>query len=186
MPLKEEEVLKEVWRRFEGGGGFGEGRGRRSNKAIPKKNSDAGHGRYHRHITVRDVGCDGHDKRSTGVRVLLFKKYGGDWGLILSSHNRKGGNCKRMNVPGKGIACKGYGDLLLLLMFCLQRRSLWRMGFGGRKCVDWETVTLWKGFDGSLWPFFFFCGHSEHLVSEWLKHLAIDRMLPSSKNTLEK
>ena len=32
----------------------------------------------------------------------LLKKVSGDWGSVLSSHDRKGGNCKRMNGGGKG------------------------------------------------------------------------------------
>ena len=40
-----------------------------------------------------------------------------EWGLVLSSHVRKGGNCKRMNGAGKGKTCKLSKVYFLLLIF---------------------------------------------------------------------
>ena len=47
----------------------------------------------------------------------LLKKGRGYTGLILSSHDRKGANCKRMNGTGKGNSCREEVGLLFLLIF---------------------------------------------------------------------
>ena len=47
----------------------------------------------------------------------LFKKVRGDWELVLSSHDMKGGSCKMLKRSGKGKSCKGEGGLLLPLIF---------------------------------------------------------------------
>ena len=44
------------------------------------------------------------DRRRYETRIL--KKYRGDWGLVLSSHYRKGRSCKRMNGGRKGKSSK--------------------------------------------------------------------------------
>ena len=50
------------------GRGFGEGRGQRSKKGMPIRNSNGRYGRLsHRSFTVRDVGGEVHDKMWTDV-----------------------------------------------------------------------------------------------------------------------
>ena len=47
----------------------------------------------------------------------VLKKDRWEWDLVLSSHDRKGERCKRMNGTGKEKSCRGEGGLLLLLIF---------------------------------------------------------------------
>ena len=53
----------------------------------------------------------------------LTKK--GIWGLglVLSSHDRKEGNCKRMNGAVKGKSCSVKGSLLLLLILAEKKSN---------------------------------------------------------------
>ena len=55
-------------------------------------------------------------KKNRRYESPLLKKGRGEWGLVLSSHDRKAGSCKSMNGAGKGKSYRG-GDLLLLLLF---------------------------------------------------------------------
>ena len=75
-------------------------------KECPKRNNDARHGRSLMSFTIRDVGCGRHDKRKTIMwSSAPQKEQRGDWGIVKSSHDKKGGNLKRMNGAGKGNSC---------------------------------------------------------------------------------
>ena len=62
---------------------------------------------------------DAKSRRKPGrwCGISFHKKGGGNWGLVLSSHDRIGGSYKRMNGAGKGKSSRDEGDLLLLLLF---------------------------------------------------------------------
>ena len=52
--------------REKGGSWGGDGRGGRSNKGRPNRNSDVRRGRFHRSISIRDVRCEEHEKNMDG------------------------------------------------------------------------------------------------------------------------
>ena len=89
------------------GGSFG---GRKSSEIKEKKGKNEfrrhGEGRSHRSFVVWDVGCEGHNTRWTDVRGSLPKKARGQWGLVISSHDMKGGNSKRINDAENGKSSK--------------------------------------------------------------------------------
>ena len=86
------------------------------------------------------------------IKAPFFKKSRRDWGFVLCSHDRKGGNCKRMNSAGKGNSCRGWEvwskSTSSHSSYLSQRRysfcSSLPVLFGARKYVNWETVTLWR------------------------------------------
>ena len=80
------------------------GRGKIPKKGRTKRYFDASCGRSQKSFTVLDVGCEGHEKKFAKDHNFhpLLKKSRGDIRLVLSSHNRKGRNCKRMNGARNG------------------------------------------------------------------------------------
>ena len=69
--------------------GEGEEESGRSNEGRPNKNSDASHGRSHRSLLVRGVGCEAYEKTWTRVWGSILQE--GQRGLGISpiySHDR--------------------------------------------------------------------------------------------------
>ena len=71
-------------------------------KGRPKRNSDVLIG------LLRSGMWNARDmiKRGRMYGAPHLKKDREDWGLVLSSHNRKEGNCRRMNDARKGSFCR--------------------------------------------------------------------------------
>ena len=86
-----------------------ERRGRRSKKWR--------HGRFYRSLSVGVLDAKERRKYGRNCGVLLHRKDRGARGSVLSSDDKNGESCKRMNGIGKGKSCKGEGYLLLLLLF---------------------------------------------------------------------
>ena len=53
-----------------------------------------------------------------GMGLLSIKRAEeeGAWRLVLSSHDKNGESCRRMDGAGKGKSCRGDGVLCLLLL----------------------------------------------------------------------
>ena len=82
---------------------------------------------------VRDVGCERQDKSWTDVYgAPLLKKGRWGWGLVLSSYDRKGEGCQRMNEARYRKSFRGEGGSLLLLILaekrCLELESICMIG----------------------------------------------------------
>ena len=75
--------------------------------------------------------------RECGITLLMKRRE--DWGLVQTSHDRKGGSCKKINGAGKGKSFRGEGILLLLLIF--GKKDVWWKRFGTRKYMEWEIIT---------------------------------------------
>ena len=56
-------------------------------------------------------------QRKGGMVPLRGRERIGRYCDRITSHTRKGGSFRRMNRVGKGMSCRGEGDLLLLLLF---------------------------------------------------------------------
>ena len=72
--------------------------------------------------------------------AFLFKKGKGNWGLVLSSHDRKGENGKCMNGAGEGNWHVRGGGLTPFADVCGE--EVLRTRFRARIYMDWGTIIL--------------------------------------------